>query len=170
MHTLVLDIGYQPINAVSVRRAFRYLVAGKAERLVTYEQQFHPDYETPAVVRLTHRIRSGVQHVKLSRRNILVRDRWRCQYCGERKPIRQLTCDHVIPKSRGGELTWTNAVCCCADCNRIKDNQTPEEAGMRLLRKPTKPKWLPVFGVKFREALQELPAEWNGYWTADLVW
>lgn len=88
------------------------------------------------------------REVRLSRRNIFERDEHRCQYCGERHTKQDLTIDHVLPRSRGGEDTWENLVLACVQCNLRKSNRTPDEAHMRLLRKPVKPNWLPRFGVQ----------------------
>ena len=79
--------------------------------------------------------------VRLSRRNIFLRDGYACQYCGTRPPQRDLNLDHVFPRSRGGPTSWENLVCCCRRCNLNKGGRTPEESGMRLLRRPRKPGW-----------------------------
>ena len=107
MRTLVLDVGYQPINTVPFTRALSYIAKGKVEVLEEYEQPIHPDWQAPAVVRLTHWIQPFQSRVKFSRQNVLARDRWRwrCQYCGERKATRELTFDHVLPRAQGGK-TW----------------------------------------------------------------
>lgn len=105
MRTLVLDVGYQPINTVPFTRALTYIVQGKVEVLEEYEQPIHPDWLAPAVVRLTHWIQPFTSRVKFSRQNVLARDRWRCQYCGERKSTRELTFDHVVPRAKG---PWRN--------------------------------------------------------------
>ncbi len=98
----------------------------------------------PAVVGMhrdaTHRDGNGhaLQHQTraLSRKNILLRDRNTCQYCGEVLPSSELTLDHVVPRSRGGASTWENLVACCHSCNRQKGNQFPVEADMKLMREP----------------------------------
>src|SRR3989442_672074 len=64
--------------------------------------------------------------------NIYARDGYRCQYCGAKCGIDQLTYDHVIPRSRGGRTTWDNIVSCCYTCNANKANRTPAEARMTL--------------------------------------
>ena len=88
------------------------------------------------------------REVRLSRRNIFERDDHRCQYCGTRHSKQDLTIDHVLPRSRGGYDTWENLVLACVQCNMKKGNRTPEEARMRLMRKPVKPHWLPRFGIQ----------------------
>lgn len=75
-----------------------------------------------------------------SRRTLYKRDEMRCQYCGKRPGSEELTIDHIIPSSRGGGTTWENTVLACVECNSRKANRTPEEANMKLLKKPTKPK------------------------------
>jgi 5-methylcytosine-specific restriction endonuclease McrA len=167
MRTLVLDVGYQPINAVPFTRALTYLAQGKVEVLAAYEQPIHPDWQAPAVVRLTHWIRPAPHRIKFSRQNVLARDRWRCQYCGDRKATHELTFDHVVPRAQGGRTAWENIVMACVDCNTRKADRTPEQAGMMLARRPVRPPWLPVFTMVLQQVVA-IPPEWRGYWTAEL--
>src|ERR671939_1036393 len=90
----------------------------------------------PSVIRLLEYRRIPHQTRALSRKNILLRDRNTCQYCGTALGSSELTLDHVIPRSRGGQSTWENLVACCHGCNRRKGSQSPAEAGMKLLREP----------------------------------
>lgn len=169
MLTLVLDMGYQPINSVPLSKAFRYIVKGKVEVLEHYDDYpVHPDWTAPAVVRLTYWVRPHKTRVRFSRQNVLARDRYRCQYCGERKPLRQLTFDHVIPRSRGGKTSWENIVTACSECNVKKDARTPAEAHMQLRKRPTRPPWLPIFNTKLRD-VSEIPPEWREYWSYELL-
>lgn len=165
--TLVLDIGYQPINAVPFTKALLYIARGKVDVLSEYDRCVHPDWQMPAVVRLTHWIKPHQQRVKFSRQNVLARDRWKCQYCGEQKPTPELTFDHVIPRSRGGKTAWDNIVIACRECNARKGNRTPREARMTLRSKPVRPNWLPLFNMRLR-LVQDIPDEWRDYWTIEL--
>jgi 5-methylcytosine-specific restriction endonuclease McrA len=88
------------------------------------------------VIRLLEYRRIPRQTRALSRKNILMRDRYTCQYCQRTLPSSELTLDHVVPRSRAGETTWENLVACCHRCNNHKGGRTPEEAGMRLVRAP----------------------------------
>jgi len=88
------------------------------------------------VIRLLEYRRIPHQTRALSRKNILMRDRYMCQYCQRVLPSGEMTLDHVIPRSRHGETEWENLVACCHGCNNRKGNRTPEEAGMKLLRLP----------------------------------
>jgi 5-methylcytosine-specific restriction endonuclease McrA len=92
--------------------------------------------QLPSVIRLTGYRRIPHQTRALSRKNILIRDRFTCQYCSRTLPSGELTLDHVIPRSRAGETAWENLVACCHACNNRKGSQTPEEANMRLARPP----------------------------------
>jgi len=166
--TLVLDIGYQPINAVPFTRALTYIANGKVDVLENYECDIHPDWKMPAVVRLTHWINANKQRVKFSRQNVLARDRWTCQYCGDKRKTMDLTFDHVIPKSRGGKTEWENIVMACKECNHKKDNKTPREAGMKLRHQPYRPTWLPTFNMTLNQILY-VPSEWREYWTVELT-
>jgi 5-methylcytosine-specific restriction endonuclease McrA len=83
--------------------------------------------------------------VKLNRKNIYARDLNTCQYCGKKLPADKLNLDHVVPRSMGGKNSWTNLVCTCHECNTMKGNRRPHEAGMKLLRKPEKPVFHSLF-------------------------
>ena len=87
--------------------------------------------------------------IKFSRRNVFDRDKNQCQYCGKKFHRDNLSMDHVIPRSRGGPSTFTNIVTACKTCNAFKDNKTPDEAGMKLLKKPVAPRWKSHVGTPF---------------------
>lgn len=94
-------------------------------------------YPFPSVIRLSAYLRVPFKRIELSRKNILRRDGFQCQYCGGKTP--PLTVDHIIPRSRGGPDQWDNLVSACVRCNNKKGNRTPEEARMPLLSIPRKP-------------------------------
>ena len=111
--------------------------------------------------------------VRFTRKNIFYRDRSRCQYCGQRFQTRELNLDHVTPLSRGGKSTWENVVCCCVDCNLDKGARTPDQAGMKLLKIPVRPRWTPTFRtnggrVRYREWLPFLGLADASYWNVEL--
>lgn len=168
--TLVLDQAYRPCGVVSWMDAVTAVFNDKADVLEEYEHVIHSPTMTnkPAVIRLRRAFKREVKPVKFSRVNVYARDEYRCQYCGERKPTDELTYDHVLPRSRGGKTTWTNIVTCCHDCNREKKNRTPEEAGMRLLKKPVQPKAAPEIMLEFSR--RSIPDAWRDYvyWTIEL--
>jgi 5-methylcytosine-specific restriction endonuclease McrA len=136
---LVLNASYEPINVCAARRAIVLVLKGVA---MTEEENGHFLHAArlamrlPSVIRLLEYRRIPHQTRALSRKNILLRDRNSCQYCGEVLPSGELTLDHVVPRSRGGASTWENLVACCHPCNRQKGNQLPGEAGMKLMREP----------------------------------
>jgi 5-methylcytosine-specific restriction endonuclease McrA len=136
---LVLNASYEPINVCAARRAIVLVLKGVA---MTEEENGHflhsarVTFRVPSVIRLLEYRRIPHQTRALSRKNILLRDRNSCQYCGVVLSASELTLDHVIPRSRGGSSTWENLVACCHSCNRRKGNQLPSEAGMKLIREP----------------------------------
>lgn len=156
---LVLNASCQPLNVVSIKRAVVLVLKRKAEILeqdggsLRSEKVVMP---IPAVIRLSYYVR--VPHregIPLTRRTVFVRDNNSCQYCGARAE----SIDHVIPRSRGGEHTWDNVVAACRRCNSKKENRLPEEAGLRLLRKPVKPhQHLRIIG-----AAAEVHPSWANY-------
>jgi 5-methylcytosine-specific restriction endonuclease McrA len=136
---LVLNASYEPINVCAARRAIVLVLKGVA---MTEEVNGHflhttrVTFRVPSVIRLLEYRRIPHQTRALSRKNILLRDRNSCQYCGVVLSASDLTLDHVIPRSRGGNSTWENLVACCHTCNRRKGNQLPAEAAMKLIREP----------------------------------
>jgi 5-methylcytosine-specific restriction endonuclease McrA len=169
---LLLNASFEPLNVINWKRALKLVFLEKVEVLEVSEREVHSathSLRVPAVVRLLRFVGFQKRDVKFSRQNIYARDKFRCQYCGEKLPPRELTCDHVIPRSRGGRTTWTNIVTCCRPCNRRKGGRTPAEAGFRLLRKPMRPSW--VLGFHARFTLHQPPPSWRGYlfWSSDKV-
>lgn len=136
---LVLNASYEPINICAARRALILILKGiaaaeeHAPSPVASSRQAIP---LPSVIRLLEYRRIPHQTRALSRKNILMRDKYQCQYCMRILPSGELTLDHVIPRSRAGETTWENLVACCHPCNNRKGARTPEEAGMKLQRPP----------------------------------
>ena len=135
---LVLNASYEPINICAARRALVLVLKGvaSAEEDVAARHPFgaRRRLRLPSVIRLLEYRRIPHQTRALSRKNILMRDRYTCQYCHRIMPSGELTLDHVIPRSRAGESAWENLVACCHPCNNRKGNRTPEEAGMKLAR------------------------------------
>ncbi|KAH7405325.1 hypothetical protein KP509_15G065700 [Ceratopteris richardii] len=170
---LVLDVSYRPINIVCWRRALCLEILEKADVLEYYDQVISSPsrpFLIPAVLRITDYVYTPVQSkVKLSlnRSNIFLRDKYRCQYCGSQD---NLTVDHVIPYSRGGEWNWRNLVTACSVCNTKKGNKTLEESNMQLLKTPKEPRELyseelPSNYAAFRsmQNSRRMPTEWAGY-------
>ncbi|GAP61620.1 hypothetical protein ARMA_0043 [Ardenticatena maritima] len=142
---LVLNASYEPLHTVSVKRAVVLLLKEKAELLESDEAFIHSAHLSlprPLVIRL-YRYVHVPRHwsVPLTRRNLLLRDEFTCQYCGKQPGLEHLTIDHVVPRSRGGEHSWENLVVACIACNRRKGNYLPHEIGMTLLRKPFRPRY-----------------------------
>jgi len=139
-NVLVLNKDYQPLSVCSVHRSVKLLFLDKAEMIHDYPERklrtVSDEYAYPSVIRLRRYINISYNKIVLSRHNIMKRDNKKCQYCGA---SRNLTIDHVMPKSRGGRDTWENLVTACDECNVRKGNRTPDEAKMPLKRKPFRP-------------------------------
>ncbi len=116
----------------------------------------------PSIIRLSKYIRIPYKKIELSRKNILRRDGYRCQYCGT--TAGNLTVDHIVPKSRGGNDSWENLVTACVSCNNKKGNRTPDEAGMKLIAKPRKPNHI-IFIKNFVGSL--IDNQWKPYLFVD---
>lgn len=191
---LVLNRLYQPVNITTVRRAFTLLYQGTAKAIDDQFQTF--DFESwaelseqvrsedivktvsttimvPRVIVLQIFERFPRMHVRFSRQNIFLRDQSTCQYCNNRFPRIDLNLDHVVPRARGGRTTWENVVCSCIKCNLKKGARTPEEAGMKLAKTPTRPRWSPFEqgrdGVRPREEWRPfLTLTDASYWNTEL--
>lgn len=145
---LVLNVGYEPLQLVSLARAMRLLVTGKAEVLEEAEAPLRfaqGMMRTPLVLRLLRYVaRRRIHRPAVSRGRVLERDGFACQYCGATPGRANLTLDHVLPRAQGGETTWENCVTACRECNGRKGNRTPEQAGMQLRCLPRQPATLRI--------------------------
>ena len=136
---LVLNATYEPVNVCGARRALVLILKGAARAEEESAREVRSTslvIRVPSVIRLLEYHRIPYQTRVLSRKNILIRDRYNCQYCREPFAAAELTLDHVFPRSQGGKSTWENLVACCYACNNRKGDRTPEQAGMKLLRPP----------------------------------
>jgi 5-methylcytosine-specific restriction endonuclease McrA len=159
---LVLNASYEPINVCTVRRAAVLVLKSRAEVLEKGDGALHSErleLDRPCVIRLIRyvRIPRDVHRRKITRKAVLARDAYTCQYCGHETP--GLTVDHVIPRSRGGESVWENIVASCAPCNRRKGNRMPREARMHPAKRPKAPG--PT--VFIRIAAPRIPLAWEPY-------
>lgn len=162
---LVLNRNWAALRVITAAEALADLFVGRVEavdenyraynftswhELSKYAHQFDPEDKrfvktvtsavlVPSVVRLLRFDRIRRRSVRLSRKNVYLRDNYTCQYTGRKLPASRLNLDHVIPASRGGKTTWENLVCCCVEVNMIKGNKTPREAGLKLIRQPKRP-------------------------------
>lgn len=196
---LVLNKAYIAVRVVSAKHAFGLLAREAAEvihidqgRYYNYDfdswtdlselqAEFEPerhdwvktvrfDIAVPRIVRLLGYERLPAQSVKLNRRNLFARDGNRCQYCGKLFPTSELSIDHVIPRSQNGPDTWENLVCACVKCNAKKGGRTPEQARMKLVTQPVRPKRNPLVTLRLG---QERYESWrafldNAYWSVEL--
>jgi len=195
---LVLNRLWQAVNVIAARRAFAILARGHAQVVYNEDDDFRTfgllewiDFSAsrpphgepleivhtptrairlPRVILLSVFDRLPRKDVKLTRNNVFERDKNTCQYCAKVFPRAELNLDHVIPRDHGGRTTWENIVCSCIPCNSRKANRLPHQAGMRLIRKPVRPKWRPVISL----VLGNQPHEaWKGfldhaYWNVEL--
>jgi 5-methylcytosine-specific restriction endonuclease McrA len=191
---LVLNRLWQAVNICSAKRAFMLVCQGHAHVVNSAEGAFsthdfdswrelserEPEDEMvhtisfkiriPRVIVLMVFDRVPNKEVKFTRHNVFERDRNTCQYCGVVFDRSGLNLDHVIPRDKGGQTTWENVVCSCIPCNTRKGNRLPEQAGMRLLRKPKRPKWRPFVHLTFGGIHHE---SWRhfvdlAYWNVEL--
>ncbi len=190
---LVLNKSFLPVHVTSLKRALILFYQGIARAVdENYRTFTFESWQDVAVSRNDHAIglvdrliraprviilmnydKLPKRYIKFSRANIFLRDKNRCQYCGKEFKKSELNLDHVVPRTKGGISAWENVVCSCILCNRIKGGRTPEEAGMKLVRKPKKPEWSPYYHISFANVMHK---EWmpflnlvdNAYWHVEL--
>ncbi len=165
--TLVLNSTYEPLLVVSWKRAVKMLFQEKVEVVAEYDnliRSVSAELRLPSVLRLRHYVKYHRFHrqVRFTRPNLYARDHHKCQYCGRRRSAAELTYDHVVPVSRGGPKSWENIVTCCVPCNRRKGDRTPEEAGLRLLKRPKAPIGFP-HSVHLAMSRAKAPDSWQSY-------
>lgn len=173
---LVLDNDYRRVRVEPWQKAFSDLVRGKTEAVsysrdgaVQIVRSVSQEFQLPSIVRLLRRYARSKMQVKFSRENIFARDDGRCQYCGhDIRYTEDMTYDHVVPRQQGGKTCWENIVACCDKCNGRKANRTPAQAGMTLIRKPVRPKYLQIPEIKVRMNRRDIPEEWWPYWSVTL--
>lgn len=187
--TLVLNRNWQPVHIATVARSLTmlwnesaFVVDPDDFRLYTWAdwaQLIPRDGEpfirtvrfrlrVPEVLTLARHDKPRQTAVTFSRRNVFKRDHVTCQYCGVRPGTEELTIDHVVPRSQGGQTTWENCVLACVPCNARKANRTPDQAGMKLRKLPVRPAWKPLY-----DAPGTRIASWNrflseAYWNVSL--
>ena len=162
---LQLNASYEPLRIIPARRAITLITKGVAVVEVPTSTEVYPGIFLPSVIRLRTYRHVPIRMQVCSRKNIYTRDGHRCMYCGRAYSGESLTLDHVIPRSRGGRNEWGNLVSACKRCNHSKADRTPEEAGMKLIRRPLPANiHTPRFVLK---ALGSEVREWSPYLYAD---
>ncbi|MFC1739329.1 HNH endonuclease [Planctomycetota bacterium] len=198
-NVLVLNKHYMAIRIVGAKRAFSLLFRELAE-VVSLEDGSYSNYDfqswcevsefkrnfrpnghdwvstvnfhiaVPRIIRLLFYDRLPRTEVKFNRRNIFARDKNRCQYCGKKFTTNELSLDHIVPRSLGGKSKWENIICSCTECNVKKGGRTPQQAGMKLIKQPVKPRCNPLVHIhlghhRYQSWKQFLD---NAYWSVEL--
>lgn len=162
--TLLLTPWMSPHKVISWQSAVTLFYLKKVDVLEEYDEDLvspSMSIKMPAVARLRKPLDTMKRAVKFSRINVFTRDGFRCQYCGERKTMRELNYDHVFPRVRGGKTVWENIVTSCYPCNDKKGHKTLEQSGMKLLRRPFRPKYLPMAYLQLDR--RSIPQIWEPY-------
>lgn len=179
---LVLNADYTPLTIIDWKKAIIWSMRQERgssmsiEIIDFYKNDYivgtsNKKYPIPAVAKTSKYLRINSYRVKFSRKNLFIRDNYRCQYCGSQKSLNELTYDHVVPKSawdynHGSPTSWTNIVTACISCNRKKRNRTPKQANMPLQNLPIIPnksvKYLPIVN-HLATIITTIPEEWSLY-------
>jgi 5-methylcytosine-specific restriction endonuclease McrA len=172
MQTLVLNVGYQPVARVPWERAIVWTLERIVEVVDEYPDQYirTPSWSVrmPSIVRFL-KATPRTKAIKFSRHNVYVRDRGRCQYCGAKVKRDDFTYEHVTPRVLGGRTCWENIVVACVACNQKKAGRTPQQAGMRLLSTPVRPKKLPDVAREIRFT-RDMPESWRSWLRNAVYW
>ena len=168
MDTLVLTDNFVPMYRVTWKDAICLIVSDRATVVEEYEDRFIHSakkvWPMPSVIRFIHKVTGLFRRgVKFNRRNVWLRDKGRCGYCGNKVPMSEFTFDHITPRHLGGTTRWENIVVACFPCNQRKSNRTPEQAGMHLLSRPSKPKSLPGSLTPVLKWEEGMPDTWRDY-------
>lgn len=155
---LVLNATHTPINITTWERAMVLMYKGRAAGVEFNGRLINGRLRLPEIIRLIKYVPVPYTDVVLTRKNIYLRDNHTCKYCG--KAGGNLTIDHIIPKSRGGEDSWDNMVVCCARCNNRKGSRTLEESGMKLMGAPYRPSSTLYLHMT---RISGVPKSWNDY-------
>tara|TARA_B100001094_G_C17933871_1_gene672102 strand:+ start:277 stop:789 length:513 start_codon:yes stop_codon:yes gene_type:complete len=163
--TLKLDASFRPVEVIDALEALVLCLVGKAAAVETYTEVINTvteKFELPSVIALKRIVKFHFTTVSCKRVNVIWRDENQCQYCAKFFSTDKLTIDHILPSSRGGRDTWLNLATACKKCNQKKGDKTPEEAGMRLIRTPFRPKTNVLRAVK----KSQINPVWKDYlWT-----
>lgn len=164
---LVLNATFEPLHVVSLRRAIVLLLKDKAEILEATENRVRSagfSMPTPSVIRLVYYVRVPRRvQIPLTRRTVMMRDNYTCQYCGIRPTKNEMTIDHVIPRSKGGQTTWENVVCACRACNLRKGSKLLSQTNMHLAKKPSRPRYVAMVFMSDRSSPRDT---WSKYISA----
>ena len=157
---LVLNANFEPIHVCNTRRAISLVLNGKASLVLNGRGEIRTvsrTYPCPSVIRLDKMIKRPRPSIRLTKREVLRRDNYTCQYCG--KSGSHLTVDHVLPRHLGGRHSWDNLVAACPSCNHHKGGRTIDQSQMHLLRLPSEPpaSALYMFGHHLRENQDWIP-------------
>jgi 5-methylcytosine-specific restriction endonuclease McrA len=162
---LLLDKNYMALSIINWKKAVKLMVKGKAEPVDMNEAKAIKTndsvFTVPTILRLLVVIpwRAHMGRLRFSRKNLMIRDNWECQYCGIHLGKSSGTIDHVVPRSRGGKTDYLNCVACCKTCNEIKGDKKLEYSGLTLRAKPKKP----GFVTLYKHLLNEPPEGWSDY-------
>lgn len=194
-HVLVLNKGWSPVGTVTLQRAIIMLFStykdGRPKARIietsTYQAMTWDDwsrlklvatdevictanmaFKIPEIILLTKYEKLPQPRAHFSRRTLYKRDNYTCQYCGKKPGTEELTVEHVLPKAQGGITSWENCVLACVNCNKRKANRTPEQANMKLLTVPKKPK-MALFKCDFNKPIKSWEAFLGtAYWSCPL--
>lgn len=161
---LLVDANYQVQSFIDIKKAIKHIFNGKVEIISNWHnEEIHwgnGKISYPSILKLNKAIKRNYYSSTFNRPAIVKRDDSKCQYCNKKLTSSHVTIDHVIPKAHGGLSTFHNCVVACHTCNNGKADRTPEQAGMKLIKRPVPPSF--AFKVSLDES-ESWNHEWNDF-------
>ena len=162
---LLLNASYEPLNLISRERAIKLMFLEKIQVIVESSEEWRSvtmAIKVPSVVRLLEYVKHRkYTKIRFSRRNVLIRDDFTCQYCAKEFPADKLTMDHVVPRAQGGKTEFTNIVTACRPCNLKKDDKRLHHTGMKLIKRPKEPQMI-LLTMRIAR-YKKVPQEWQQF-------
>lgn len=158
---LLLGASYEVLNFIEMKRAIKLYVNEKIDIISNWDEKIafaSGEWQYPSIIRLKTPPKRHFFGNNFSRKALVKRDKSTCQYCNRKLSASQVTIDHVLPRAQGGGTSFMNCVVACQVCNNKKADKTPEQANMKLLRRPT----LPSFAS--RKNYVDNPDYWHKDW------
>ena len=163
---LLLNSTYEVLSFIPERKVLKLILKDKAEIISFWGHYLcwsNGKIQYPSIIRLKKYVKIRYTNTRFSRKILIKRDRGICQYCDKKIDESQITIDHIIPKAKGGQTSFTNCVICCKLCNNKKGDSTLEQANMSLLRKPI----LPSFAIN--NFITDYQENWHPDWNDFII-
>ncbi len=162
--TLLLNSSYEVLSFIPERKMYKLLFKDKVEVISTWDDEiawYAGKLNHPSILKLKNHVRRNHSNINFSRKTLVKRDKSTCQYCSKKLTAAQITVDHVLPKAQGGGTSFNNCVVSCRSCNNKKADRTPDQAGMKLIKKPAHPAFSSYYQIM--ENIEDWHDDWDNF-------